>query len=97
MWGMKRWPGGDLDRKNNRNWVKIGPFWMKKRPVKAQSRGESIGPHFSGLKTSKKTKNDEKPTAKDQKRKLTLIERIMFCFRKVVEIVSELVRLGSKK
>ena len=54
---MKRWPGGDLDRKNDRNWVKIGPFWMEKRPVKAQSRGESIGPHFSGLKMNK---NNEK-------------------------------------
>ena len=55
--GNQKWPGGDFDRKNYRNWVRIGPFGMKKRSVNAQRRGESIGPPFSGLKLSK---NNEK-------------------------------------
>ena len=94
---MKKCPGGDFDRKNDRNWVKIDPFGMKKIPVKAQRRGESIGPHFSGLKTSKNNEKYRKTKGKTINTKLTLIEKNVFCIEKVVEIGSELVRLGSKK
>ena len=89
---MKKWPGGDFDRKNDRNWVKIGPFGMKKIAVKAQRRGESIGPHFSGLKMSKNSEKWWKTDDETSKKMFTQIEKINIFIEKTIEIGSELVR-----